>query len=317
MESKPTGATVLVDGKERGKTPAALKLYEIGKAARDVRVEVRLDGYLPEAATALLAQGAQKTLRFTLRKWPPDVPPPGRHKFQTWTNPKDGSEFVFVPAGEFIMGSDDGEDDEKPAHKVYLPGYWIGKYEVTLGQFRKFMAETGHEPEGNIDENGIDDCLPVVGVTWGDAMAYARWAGCRLPTEAEWEKAVRGTDGREFVWGNAWPPPRGAGNFWEKGIKGYNDGFIGPAPVGSFPGGASPYGCLDMAGDVWEWTSSLWKPYPYRADDGREDPRTDGNCVIRRVEWSDDFSLNVCSRRREMRIYGFSDVGFRLARSVE
>jgi len=319
VESKPTGATVLVDGKERGKTPAALKLYEIGKAARDVRVEVRLDGYLPEAATALLAQGAQKTLRFTLRKWPPDVPPPGRHKFQTWTNPKDGSEFVFVPASEFIMGSDEGDNKfANSAHKVYLPGYWIGKYEVTLGQFRKFMAETGHEPEGNIDENGIDDCLPVVGVTWGDAMAYARWAGCRLPTEAEWEKAARGTDGREFVWGNAWPPPRGAGNFWEKGIKGYNDGFIGPAPVGSFPGGASPYGCLDMAGNVFEWTSSLWKPYPYRADDGREDPRMDDERVFRGGCWGGDRPDDHHAYRRFCdTVHRERFLGFRLARSVE
>ena len=139
-----------------------------------------------------------------------------------------------------------------------------------------------------------------------------------LPSELEWEKAARGTDGREFVWGNAWPPPRGAGNFWEKGIKGYNDGFIGPAPVGSFPGGASPYGCLDMAGDVWEWTSSLWKPYPYRADDGREDPRMDDERVFRGGCWGGDRPDDHHAYRRFCdTVHRERFLGFRLARSVE
>ncbi|MDH7569479.1 MAG: formylglycine-generating enzyme family protein [Armatimonadota bacterium] len=260
----------------------------------------------------------------------PTRPPASPTRGQTWTNPKDGSVLVYVPAGPFTMRSENGEDNEKPEHPVDLPGYWIGKYEVTLGQFRQFMKETRYKPKGDIEANGKDDRLPVVNVSWDDAVAYARWAGVRLPTEAEWEKAARGTDGREFVWGNEWPPPRGAGNFAdftmrrkEVGgiiIEGYDDGYAEAAPVGSFPAGASPYGCLDMAGNVWEWTSSVYKPYPYRADDGREDPNDGELHVVRGGGFHDPSRDYVrASRRfRDSRYTRRSDLlGFRLARSAE
>jgi formylglycine-generating enzyme required for sulfatase activity len=209
--------------------------------------------------------------------------------------------FVEVPAGPFLMGSDEKIDPdstywERPRHKVSLPTYWMARYPVTVGQFRSFVAESGHEPAEARSLEGPAN-HPVTQVSWHDALAYCRWLGERLrewaeglgeegggpwpdlaagrlrvslPSEAEWEKAARGTDGRIYPWGSKADPNRA--NFDEAGL-------FEPSAVGGFPGGASPYGCEEMSGNVWEWTRSLWgedirKPrfaYPYVVKDGRED----------------------------------------------
>jgi iron(II)-dependent oxidoreductase len=161
------------------------------------------------------------------------------------TNPKDGAEMVLITAGEFIMGSTDYEKDalahEKPQRKVYLDAYYMYKTEVTVSQYRKFCAATGWKmpvaPNWGWKENH-----PIVNVTWNDSKAYSEWANASLPTEAQWEKAARGTDGRIFPWGND----------WENGAKCVN-WTSSTKPVGSILAGASPYGMLDMAGNVWEW----------------------------------------------------------------
>ncbi len=163
---------------------------------------------------------------------------------------------VLVPAGEFIMGStaDDhsAKPDEQPQRVIELPAFYIDQLEVTNIEYKRFLDATKWPAppswkEGRYPDNF--DFLPVTDVSWWDATAYARWAGKRLPTEAEWEKAARGSTGFRFPWGSEFASDRAN-----------ND--IGLLPVGSLPLGASPYGALDMAGNAAEWTASVYAPYP-------------------------------------------------------
>ncbi|MGE0883866.1 MAG: formylglycine-generating enzyme family protein [Blastocatellales bacterium] len=157
---------------------------------------------------------------------------------------------VYVPGGTFEMGRDGYDEYERPAHKITVNPFFIDITEVTNEEYQRFVNETGHRAPthwqgGKFPVN--EARLPVVNVSWDDANAYAKWAKKRLPTEAEWEFAARGTDGRIYPWGNNWNPA--AGNAGRE-----NGGRI--SEVGRFPNGASPFGALDMCGNVWEWTSS-------------------------------------------------------------
>ncbi len=207
----------------------------------------------------------------------------------TKINPIDGAEMVYVPPGEFTMGSNE-YDDEKPIHTVYLDAFWIYKTEVTNAQYKKCVEAVACDPPSDTKYYDDPDYAyhPVVYVNWYQAKAYSEWAGGRLPTEAEWEKAARGTEGRIYPWGNDWDANR------------LNSSEAGPdrtTKVGSYPDGASPYGALDMAGNVWEWTSSLYKDYPYQADDGREDVEAGGARVLRGGSWSRSERLARCAFR--------------------
>lgn len=238
-------------------------------------------------------------------------------------NPKDGAEMVWVPAGEFLMGSTDAEiaqvvkenpglkaewfDDEKPQRKVYLDGYWIYKYEVTVAQYRKFCEETGRKMP-KAPSWGWEDKHPIVNVDWEDVVAYAKWAGCRLPTEAEWEKAARGTDGRRYPWGDKWDKEKC--NSWELGKR-------RTMPVGSFSGGIGPYGCHDMAGNVWEWCADWYGEdyYAHAPSRNPRDPEKGEYRVLRGGGW-DGHAINC---RCADRIYNnpvvfWSGFGFRPAR---
>jgi formylglycine-generating enzyme required for sulfatase activity len=193
-------------------------------------------------------------------------PPADASIGDTWTRPADGAVMVYVPAGEFLMGCADEEidailddctdcersdfSDEQPQHTVYLDAYWIDRTEVTNAQHLKCVEAGACKPSITMALQRRDAAdLPVVLVDWDDAQDYAAWAGGRLPTEAEWEKAARGTDGRIHPWGNS-PPDCQKVNY---------GGCAGePLPVGSLPDGASPYGALDMAGNVEEWVDGWW-----------------------------------------------------------
>ncbi|MCB9151011.1 MAG: SUMF1/EgtB/PvdO family nonheme iron enzyme [Caldilineaceae bacterium] len=216
-------------------------------------------------------------------------------------------EWCYVPAGEFVMGSDDHHDDEKPQHTVNLPDFYISKTPVTNAQYKHFVEATNHRVPDHWQNGQIPkgkENHPVVNVSWHDARAFCAWANVQLPSEAQWEKAARGTDGRIYPWGNQ-PPTDKLCNF--------NNNVKDTTPVDRYSAGASPYGCLDMAGNVWEWTSSLYKPYPYEANDGREDPEADGRRTWRGGSFDYDDNGVRCAFRLDWypdsRYYG---CGFRI-----
>ena len=165
---------------------------------------------------------------------------------------------VRVPAGPFRMGSDGvGEPDEHPQHTRTLAAFDIDRTEVTRGNYERCIRAGRCSNPRPLDDRFRDPTQPIVGVSWFQATAYCAWAGGRLPTEAEWEKAARGTDGRTFPWGETYPTLRMA-------TFGHEERTGHPDPVGSHPGFPSPYGALDMAGNVWEWVADPYDPYAYR-----------------------------------------------------
>jgi formylglycine-generating enzyme required for sulfatase activity len=175
---------------------------------------------------------------------------------------------VCVPAGEFIMGSDEGAGDEQPMHTVHLDAFYIDETEVTNAQYQKCVEAGGCDPPVKTtfyDHHADYAQHPVVYVSWSDADAYCRWAGKRLPTEAEWEKACRGTDGRTYPWGEGIDCDHAQ----------YGGCGGGTVPVGSKPKGASPYGALDMVGNVWEWVADWYDPGYYSQSPGRNPPGPD------------------------------------------
>jgi formylglycine-generating enzyme required for sulfatase activity/Tol biopolymer transport system component len=229
---------------------------------------------------------------------------------------KDNSEMVYVPAGEFTMGSDDSsslaDDDEKPQYSAYLDAFWMDRTEVTNAAFARFVEETGYQSEAEkADEAGWrayaegKDSHPVVKVTWKDANTYCRWAGKRLPTEAEWEKAAKGIEGFIYPWGDEWDPAKA--NTKEGGLR-------STVAVGSFPEGTSPYGVFDMAGNVWEWTADWYQPYPesiYRSEYFGEEFK-----VTRGGGWFQDAGLVTTSNRSATDPKAANDdLGFRCAES--
>jgi formylglycine-generating enzyme required for sulfatase activity len=220
-------------------------------------------------------------------------------------SPVDGMTLVYVPAGEFSMGSNAGSADEQPEHRVYLDAFWIDKTEVSNGMYLRCIQAGGCQPlAGSAMDLSANPNLPVQGVAWHEAVAYCAWVGRRLPTEAEWEKAAGGTDGRIFPWGNQLPAVDLA-NFGRQ--------VGGVSEIGSYPAGASPYGALDMAGNVYEWVSD-WYAEDYYANSPREvpgGPMTGMQRVLRGGNWSSNPD-NLRSANRFWAFPGRNDFdGFR------
>jgi formylglycine-generating enzyme required for sulfatase activity len=218
---------------------------------------------------------------------------------------------VLVSGGEFVMGSDTGDEYEKPTHKVTLKPFLIDVCEVTCGDYEKFVKATNHRAppawtNGACAPGAVRN--PVTGVDWYDAAAYAQWAGKRLPTEAEWELAARGKDGRIYPWGNEW-----RNNAANAGAA--SAGHV--VDVGSFPDGKSPFGMLDMVGNAWEWTASDLKDYP----GGRLTEQTLGELkVIRGGFWGSSTPKATTTFRRGWDSRdapsGYKNTGFRCAKDV-
>jgi len=217
----------------------------------------------------------------------------------------DGAEMVWVPAGAFCMGSSDDDiiavmrkhpdwdarwfAQERPQRQVEVPGFWIYRCPVTVAQYRTYCEAAG-VPMPAEPAWGWTDDHPMVNVSWDDVSRYAEWAGAALPTEAQWEKAARGDDGRWWPWGNQWEP--------ERCVNPSNAGST--CPVGSHPEGASPYGVLDMSGNVWEWCISS-PPGDYNLQPSRTPQRrpvTPSGHVLRGGSWLSAFgAYHRCSYR--------------------
>lgn len=227
---------------------------------------------------------------------------------------------VLVPAGEFTMGSDDtGNPSSKPAHTVYLDAYYIDKFEVSNENYdacayavecRKPL-NTGSVTRRRYFNNPVFANYPVIYVEWKMAQQYCQWRGGRLPTEAEWEKAARGTDARVYPW---------MANELNCSYANYYGCIGDTSPVDQYDVGVSAYGAYGMAGNVWEWTSSLFGLYPYDAGDGREDQKARGKRIVRGGSWY-NFG-GIASVRVDIRFdiepgYSGAYVGFRCVHPVE
>jgi formylglycine-generating enzyme required for sulfatase activity len=212
---------------------------------------------------------------------------------------------VPVPAGEFAMG-DDSLAGSRPRHTFRVEAFQIDKLEVTRAQFKSFLDATGHKPASvnSAQFPASEGQHPVVWVAWADAFAYCKFVGGRLPTEAEWEKAARGTDGRAYPWGNDADAAKAVSKETSGGRT---------RPVGSLPAGASPSGALDMAGNVAEWTQSELRPYPYLAGDGRNADEGIEHRVFRGGSWQNSVEETRVFLRSSFD-FGHPAIGFRCAR---
>jgi sulfatase modifying factor 1 len=249
------------------------------------------------------------------------------HNLAELPTSKDGAPMVVIPAGSFPMGvpagARDGGRDEYPRHDVFVDTFVIDKFEVTNGRYLEFVKTTGHRvpqnprnPTRNLWQgDSITESLaerPVINVDWFDAEAYCKWAGKRLPTEAEWEKAAKGTSDRRFPWGNVEPTSKHLN---------YNQPWIGEKtlmPVGSYEAGKSPYGVYDMAGNVWEWVND-WYDAQYYEKSPKKNPKgpdTGTKKVIRGAGWQNETpTVRIFTRVESDPTVRNESTGFRCATS--
>ena len=254
-------------------------------------------------------------------------PPASASLGDIWTRPTDGMVMVYAPAGEFEMGSTKGDDDEQPVHTVALDGFWIDRTEVTHAQYERCVAAGACTPRrfSGFDPLDAHDDHPAIYVTWYQAEAYCRWAGGRLPTEAEWEYAARGPESRAFPWGDEFDGTRlnycdaNCERDWADQTA--DDGYAETAPVGSFPAGASWCGALDMAGNVWEWVADWYADDYYARSPSRNPtgPPSGRSRVLRGGSWGFDPFYVRSANRDDFLVPSntYGHVGFRCARDAE
>ena len=320
VTSIPEGAEVKIDGEKKGVTT-----YTGALSPGKHRVELNKEGYESAGEEVEIQPNKAVSKSYTLKKYSG----PRAGEVTRAPGQKAGGPMVLVPAGEFWMGCNEQVDnqceaDEKPYHQVYLDAFYIDQYEVTNGEYLEcFQAGACRPPEYNDSSSdyrfggkegkfyrGFEAARqPAVGVSWEDARSYCGWAGKRLPTEAEWEKAARGTDGRKYPWGNQLPTCSLA-NFADcPEDKTWT--------VGSKPAGASPYGALDMAGNVWEWVADWYGENYYLSSPGQNPPGAGSGTlrVLRGGSWNHYAELERASNRvRVVPDYRSGHHGFRCAR---
>jgi iron(II)-dependent oxidoreductase len=214
---------------------------------------------------------------------------------------------MLISEGYITLGSDGADDNEKPLHRVFVKGFYMDKYEVTNLEYQSFCTATGHRPppywKGSHCPAGLEK-HPVIQVGWSDAMAFSQWAGKRLASEAEWERAAKGPNSYRYAYGNLYDPQKA------------NTEHGNTRPVGSFR--ANEFGLYDMTGNVNEWTSSLFLPYPYKDGDGRENPESPGPRVLRGGSYASNSKNARCLVRLEgSRSRATLEDGFRCARDAQ
>jgi len=274
--SRPSNARIWLNDEERLETtPTKLDL-----SPGDYTVRVHSKGYVAKEETVQLGPNEERSVELALIQG--DVP----------------AGMVLVPAGEAIIGVDGASPDERPERKVPIDAFYIDKFEVTNEEFKAVF------PSHRFSKG--EERFPVVGVSFHRAAEYAQKTGKRLPTEAEWEKAARGTDGREYPWGMDFDPSRC--NFSETGVG-------EAARAGTYRAGASPYGCMDMAGNAYEWTSDWYQAYPGNADVTKDYGQIFR--VLRGGSFLSDRFMVRCARRHYDRMGSAGpDYGFRCAKDV-
>ncbi len=347
----PTAAALLAGGTQ---TPDAAALVSTAVAEGNTATALALNvapGATASATPSPTSPPPSPTLTATATST--NIPPATASPGAGWVRPADGMTMLYIPAGEFKMGSNDkdpnAQDDEQPRRTVYLDPYWIDRTEVTNAMFRRFVAATGYVTQAEKQQNGqifdprrnawrsahaanwkqpagdqssIDglEAYPVVLVSWDDALSYCHWAGGRLPTEAEWEKAARGTEGRIYPWGNDFKGDRlnfcDTNCLAEKSNENLDDGYDMRSPVGTYPGGASPYGVLDLSGNVWEWVLDWYQNrYTGLADTNPFGPQAGSDHVARGGSWADTYIETRAAYRTSYPPDTASDVlGFRCVR---